>query len=94
MGEPTVSWSHEWRIERFGFKNKHTYYQYELHMQQGLVNLYPPEYIVFRTIRWQLPSISVGRPYITSEKLDTLPLYTAFCIQLGSDELAFIYAVC
>lgn len=93
MGDPTVSWSNEWRIKRFGYKNNHTYYQCELHVQQGFVKLYPPEYIVFWTIRLQLPSISVGRTYITNRQMDTLPLYTIFCVQLGSDELAFICTV-
>jgi hypothetical protein len=82
-----------WRIERCGFKNNHTYYQYDFHVQQGFVKLYPPEYIVFWTIRLQLPSISAGRPYITIGQRVTLPLYTTFCIQLGSDELAFICTV-
>jgi len=89
MGDRTVVWSNEWGIERFSFKNNHKYYQYELHVLQGFVKLYSPEYIVFWTIRLQLPSISVGRPYITSEQMNTLPLYTTFCVQLGSDELAF-----
>lgn len=93
MIDPTVSWSNKWRIERFGFKNKHTYYQYELHVQQGFVKFYTPECIVFWTIRLQLPSKSVGRPYFTSKQMDTLPLYTTFCVKLGSDELAFICTV-
>jgi hypothetical protein len=69
------------------------YYQYELHVQQGFVKLYPHEYIVFCTIHSQLMSISVGRPYITSGQMETFPLYTIFCVKLGPDEFAFICTV-
>jgi len=93
MGDLTASWSNELRIERFGYKNKHTYYQYEVQVQKDFVKLYSLEYIVCWKIRLQLPSIYVSRPYAASGQMDTLPLHTIFYIKFGSNELAFICTV-